>query len=66
MYLDDNVQQALRHMNKIAINEVLKKEGDLLDFTLTFFNKCILDIVNSLYVVCTRQLRKSIKSFLRS
>ncbi len=29
MYLDDNVQQALRHMNKIAINEVLKKEGDL-------------------------------------
>ena len=29
MYLDDNVQQALREMNKIAINEVLKKEGDL-------------------------------------
>ena len=29
MYLDDNVQQALRQMNKIAINEVLKKEGDL-------------------------------------
>ena len=29
MYLDDNVQQALRQMNKIAVNEVLKKEGDL-------------------------------------
>ena len=29
MYLDDNVQQALRQMNKIEINEVLKKEGDL-------------------------------------
>ena len=29
MYLDDNIQQALRQMNKIAINEVLKKEGDL-------------------------------------
>ena len=29
MYLDDNVQQALRQMDKIATNEVLKKEGDL-------------------------------------
>tara|TARA_B110000858_G_C17501116_1_gene336022 strand:+ start:404 stop:613 length:210 start_codon:yes stop_codon:yes gene_type:complete len=29
MYLSDNVQQALRQMNKIEINEVLKKEGDL-------------------------------------
>jgi len=29
MYLSDNVQQALRQMNKIGINEVLKKEGDL-------------------------------------
>ena len=29
MYLDDNIQQALRQMNKIAVNEVLKKEGDL-------------------------------------
>ena len=29
MYLNDNVQQALRQMNKIALNEVLKKEGDL-------------------------------------
>ena len=29
MYLDDNVQIALRQMNKIAVNEVLKKEGDL-------------------------------------
>ena len=29
MYLDDNVQQALRQMNKIAVNEVLKKEADL-------------------------------------
>ena len=29
MYLNDNVQQALRQMNKIDINEVLKKEGDL-------------------------------------
>jgi len=29
MYLDDNVQQALRQINKIAVNEVLKKEGDL-------------------------------------
>ena len=29
MYLDDNVQQALRQMNKITVNEVLKKEGDL-------------------------------------
>ena len=28
MYLDDNVQQALRQMNKIAVNEVLKKEAD--------------------------------------
>ena len=28
MYLDDNVQQALRQMNKITVNEVLKKEGD--------------------------------------
>ena len=29
MFLDDNVQQALRQMKKIAVNEVLKKEGDL-------------------------------------
>ena len=29
MYLDDKVQQALRQMNKIALNEVVKKEGDL-------------------------------------
>jgi len=29
MYLDDNVQMALRQMNKISLNEVLKKEGDL-------------------------------------
>ena len=29
MYLDDNIQQALRQMDKIAVNEVLKKEGDL-------------------------------------
>jgi len=29
MYLDDNIQQALRQMNKIALNEVVKKEGDL-------------------------------------
>jgi len=29
MYLDDKVQQVLRQMNKIALNEVVKKEGDL-------------------------------------
>ena len=29
MFLSDNVQQALRQMNKIETNEVLKKEGDL-------------------------------------
>jgi len=29
MFLNDNVQQALRQMNKIETNEVLKKEGDL-------------------------------------
>ena len=29
MFLSDTVQQTLRSMGKIAINEVLKKEGDL-------------------------------------
>lgn len=29
MFLNDNVQLALRQMNKIEVNEVLKKEGDL-------------------------------------
>jgi len=29
MFLNDNVQQALRQMNRIETNEVLKKEGDL-------------------------------------
>ena len=51
MFLDDNIQQALRQMNKIATNEVLKKE-DIHQKLPGFYYSFILDTPPIAEILC--------------